>query len=47
MHELLDGLEIIERFEREGHAPRLGEITEKQCDLYKALGFDPPKSSLC
>jgi hypothetical protein len=47
MHELLDDLEIIERFDREGHAPQLGEITEKQRDLYKALNFDPPQSSLC
>ena len=47
MHELLDYLEVIERFDREGYAPQLGEITKKQCDAYKALGFDPPKLSLC
>ena len=47
MHELLDELEVIERFEREGYAPQLGEITEKQSDIYKALNIDLPKTSLC
>jgi transposase len=48
MHEVLDELETIERFDREGYAPQLGEITDKQSDIFKALGFDPPKkSSLC
>ena len=48
MHEILDELEAIERFDREGYAPQLGEITDKQSDLFKALGFDSPiKSSLC
>jgi transposase len=47
MHELLDELEVIERFEREGHAPQLGEMTEKQSDIFRALNFNPPCSSLC
>jgi transposase len=48
MYEVLDELEVIERFDREGYAPQLGEITEKQSDIFKALGFDPPiKPSLC
>jgi transposase len=47
MHELLDELEVIERFDREGYAPQLGEITDKQCEIYKALNFDRPKLSLC
>jgi hypothetical protein len=47
MNELLDELEIIERFDHEGYAPQLGEITEKQLGLFDKLGFDPPKSSLC
>jgi len=47
MHELLDEFEIIERFEREGYAPQIGEITKKQWELYEALNFVPPKSSLC
>ena len=46
MHELLDELEMIERFERQGHRPQFGEVTVKQSDIYKALGFTPPKSSL-
>lgn len=46
MHELLDDLETIERFEREGYAPQLGEITEKQADIFKVLNVEPPKSSL-
>ena len=47
MHELLDELEVIERFEREGYASQLGEMTKRQSDLFKVLNIDPPKSSLC
>jgi transposase len=52
MHEILDEFEIIERFDYEGYAPQLSEITEKQSEIFKLLGFDPPmtsllKSSLC
>lgn len=47
MHEMLDSLELIERFDREGCAPQLGEMTEKQLDIFKALNIDPPKTSLC
>ena len=47
MNELQDCLEIIERFERESYSPQLGEITEKQRDLYKILGYDHPNPSLC
>ena len=47
MHELLDELEMIERFDRQGHKPQLGEITDKQCELFITLGFLPPKTSLC
>ena len=47
MHELLDELEMIELFDRQGHKPQLGEITDKQIDIYKALNFAPPKTSLC
>ena len=46
MHELLDELEVIERFDRQGCAPQLGEITDKQFDIFKLLNFDPPKTSL-
>jgi transposase len=47
MNELLDDLEIIERFDREGFAPQLGEITDKQLGIFDKLGFAPPKASLC
>ena len=47
MHELLDYLEIIERFDREGYAPQIGEITDKQLEVYDKLEFKPPISSLC
>jgi len=46
MQELLDELEMIECFEREGFSPQIGEITTKQCDIFTALNFTPPKSSL-
>jgi transposase len=42
MHELLDDLEVIERFDRQGYAPQLGEITEKQIGIFKQLNFAPP-----
>jgi transposase len=47
MHELLDEFEIIERFERKGYAPQLGEMTKKQRELFETLKIDSPKSSLC
>ena len=47
MHELLDVLEMIERFDRKGHKPQLGEITDKQIEIFKAFNFEPPISSLC
>jgi hypothetical protein len=42
MQELLDELDIIECFMREGKQPQLGEITQKQNDLYTAMGIDRP-----
>ena len=47
MHELLDELEVIERFDRQGYSPQFGEITEKQSSIFEQLGFDQPKTSLC
>lgn len=47
MNELLDELELIERFERQGHKPQIGEITKKQLELYDTLNITPPKTSLC
>jgi transposase len=42
MQELLDELDVIERFEQHGHKPRLGEITQKQAHLYTCLGVEIP-----
>jgi len=39
---LLDKLDIIECYERPGHSLRVGEMTEKQKELYNKLGFEPP-----
>lgn len=47
MHDLLDELEIIEQFERQGNKPQIGEITKKQTDIFIALNVPPLKSSLC
>lgn len=46
MNDLLDELEMIERFERQGHKPQIGEVTKKQYDIFGALNLAPPKSSL-
>ena len=42
MQELLDDLDVIERFEQPGRRHRIGEMTRKQVDLYRYLGVDPP-----
>ncbi|MBN1191211.1 MAG: IS1634 family transposase [Dehalococcoidales bacterium] len=42
LQELLDELDVIERFEQPGHKPRIGEITQKQANLYACLGVNPP-----
>lgn len=39
---LLDELDVIELFEAPGHGRILGEITEKQREIYGALGVEPP-----
>ena len=39
---LLDELDVIELFEAPAHGSVLGEITEKQKDIYHALGVEPP-----
>lgn len=46
MHELLDELDLIECFQRQGHKPQIGEVTTKQKEIFAALNFDSPKSSL-
>jgi transposase len=47
MYELLDELEMIERYDRQGFKPQISEITVKQSEIFSVLGFVPPKSSLC
>lgn len=42
MQGLLDELDIIESFEQPGSALRVGEVTKKQAELYRALGVEPP-----
>lgn len=39
---VLDELDTIERFEAPGYGRILGEVTQKQVDLYQALGVEPP-----
>ena len=41
---LLDKLDLIECFEQLGRTLRVGEMLEKQEDLYHALGVKPPAS---
>ena len=45
MQQLLDNLDVIECFENEHYAPRIGELLNKQIEIYKALGVPPPTSS--
>jgi hypothetical protein len=42
MHEVLDKLDVIECFEYPGKDLVVGEILDKQRDLYQCLGFEPP-----
>ena len=42
LQELLDELDVIESFEQTGHKPRIGEITQKQAELYDFLGVKCP-----
>jgi len=42
MQELLDELDVIERFERPGKRHHIGEVTRKQMHLYECLGVDSP-----
>jgi len=39
---LLDDLDTIELFEAPGHGRILGEVTQKQAEIYRALGVEPP-----
>ena len=40
----LDKLDVIECFESPGQKLRVGEILQKQCDIYEGLGIVPPTS---
>jgi len=42
LRELLDELDVIERFECSGKKARFGEITGKQKELYACFGVEPP-----
>ena len=42
LQELLDELDIIERFEQTGKRHHIGEVTKKQLHLYDCLGVSPP-----
>ena len=44
MQELLDEFDIIESFEQPGRELRVGEITNQQIELYKAMDVMPPAS---
>ena len=44
LQELLDKLDVIECFETPGQRMRVGEILEKQKDIYRCLNVDPPSS---
>jgi transposase len=43
---LLDSLDVIERFDYAGQKSHCGEITQKQRDLFEALGTVPPTNTL-
>ena len=45
MQQLLDKLDVLECFEDENHALRIGELLEKQANIYKILGVPLPTSS--
>ncbi|MCX6088879.1 MAG: IS1634 family transposase [Candidatus Atribacteria bacterium] len=42
LQELLDELDVIERFEHPGQRHHIGEMTKKQIELYHQLGVDAP-----
>ena len=45
LHQLLDKLDVIEYFEDANHSPRIGELLNKQIEIYEALGVKLPTSS--
>lgn len=45
MQQLLNKLDILECYEDEKHALRIGELLTRQADIYKTLGVELPTSS--
>ena len=45
MLQLLDKLDVLECFEDANHSLRIGEMLNKQAEIYEALGVDVPTSS--
>ena len=45
LHQLLDKLDVIECFEDVDHSLRIGEVLNKQVQIYETLGIDAPTSS--
>ena len=45
LHQLLDKLDVIECFENAGHSLRIGELLDKQTEIYDALSIEVPTSS--
>jgi len=44
LQQILDEFDVIECFEYPGHPNQIGEITNKQKQLYKKMGITPPTS---
>jgi len=44
LQEVLDELDVIECFELPGQRLMVGEMTQRQMDLYEKLGVMPPAS---
>ena len=42
---LIDEVETIERYTREGHRPRILEVTLKQKAVFERLGYEVPATS--
>jgi hypothetical protein len=42
---LIDELDTVERYERQGHRSHILALTDKQKEVYKALGVAPPALS--
>ena len=45
MQQLLDKLDVLECFEDESHKLRIGELLNKQAEIYETLGVALPTSS--